>query len=114
MVMAVKAEQTGPAWTICYYGMPIASAGCSVQKPGVGEVWTMLTPLAKRYPLFLHRAVKGYLEAVLAELDEVWAACKVGDHQWLERLGMFHVERAEMPELYQRLGPDKMLFVRRK
>lgn len=112
--MAWRAQESGPAFTACLYGHAIGAAGVSIQKPGVGEAWTIFTPLLKRmFPLTMHKLVKKLLIEHAAALNEVWAVCR-DDGKWLKILGFFHVEKVEKPELYQKLEPGQALYVRRK
>jgi hypothetical protein len=113
-MMALKAQESGPGFTVCLYGQPIGAAGISIQKPGYGEAWSILGPLIKRFPVFLHRTVKSEMRRIAAGLNEVWAVCEPGNSAWLERLGMFPVKRAEKPELYRKVEPGQRLFVMRR
>lgn len=68
MELAELAESHGHAWTACILGDPVASAGMVLQVGGSAEVWTILSPLVKCYPLQLCKQIKAHLEMTIAEL----------------------------------------------
>jgi len=111
--MAYMAEQTGPAFSGCLYGRAIGAGGVSIQQPGIGEAWTLLTPLIRLCPLALHRAVKSHLVKIVADLDEVWAVCS-HDEKWLHKLGFKNVSCEARPDLYKKLEPNQVLLRRTK
>jgi hypothetical protein len=110
MALAQIAEQSGPAWSGFLYGVAIGAGGVSIQRPGIGEAWTIFNPRIKAFPLFLHRTIKSHLESIAPNLEEVWATCK-DDGEWLVKLG-FH-ETKDVPRGTITIPATERLFVRR-
>ena len=114
MALAQIAEQSGPAWSGFLYGVAIGAGGVSIQRPGIGEAWTIFNPRIKAFPLFLHRTIKSHLESIIENLDEVYSVSS-GDCKWLVKLGfeMCHVEQFKYPEILHKLTPNQTILVRR-
>ena len=52
----------GPVITAFLYGKPVAVFGCGLLWNGVAEVWSLLSPQSKRYPIAMIRASKAFLD----------------------------------------------------
>ena len=115
MRKAQRAEETGPAWSGFLYGRAFIAAGVSInQEMRIGEAWSLSSPIAKGYPLFVHREVKRQLDRIVKSLDEIYAACRIED-RWLVRLGFQEVPRETLrfPEMLEKLIDQQRIYVRR-
>ena len=102
------------ALTACYLGQPIGAGGIVMQRPGVADAWTLLSPVLKSFPVFLHREVKRQLAVVIKRYslrriqctiettDDPHTACK-----WAKSLG-FQYEGTMRS--YTHDGKDVYLF----
>ena len=52
----------GPVITAFLHGQPVAVFGCGLLWNGVAEVWSLLSPTSKRYPIAMIRASKAFLD----------------------------------------------------
>jgi hypothetical protein len=52
----------GPVITAFLHGKPVAVFGCGLLWNGVAEVWSLLSPTSKRYPIAMIRASKAFLD----------------------------------------------------
>jgi len=113
--MAQSAEQSGPAWTAMLYGQAIGAGGVSIQRPGIGEAWTLFSPRIKRYPLFMHRFCKQFTDDAIKTLDEIYTVCS-GDDRWLRALCFTDVSHEAMkyPEVLRKVKRGESLLVRRR
>lgn len=100
----------GPAYTIwCKEGV-LACAGVLPLHRGVGEAWTLSSPLIELYPKSTHKIVKDYLEGIILglKLHRVQALVDARfkrSLRWMEALG-FHEEG-----VLHNYGADKQDFV---
>lgn len=66
--LAKIAEAKGYAFTGCLMGDPIGAAGIAIQHPGVGEAWTLFSPLLKaQFRVTLLRMVRKLINDVTEE-----------------------------------------------
>ena len=88
--LALEAQEEGRGYTACLMGDPIGCAGVRVHANNSGEAWALFSPLIKKLPLSLFRAVSKGLNEIIAEekLTKVWsivdpkdeAACRFMTH----------------------------------
>lgn len=82
----------GPCFSAFVDDEFVACSGVSIVWPGVGEAWSVITPLIYKYPLFFHKSVKTGLEKIIREknLHRVQATVVEYFYQgekWLKALG---------------------------
>lgn len=78
------------AWTGRIHGQVVALAGITEIYPGMGEVWSYLTPEALAKPLWLHREVRRHFDAIAPSYHRIQAstdAAHDAGRRWLEALG---------------------------
>jgi len=108
------AECSGSAYTAVLCGDPIGAAGIAVVRPGMGEAWSLFSPLIKRFPLALHKAASRLIPEVTKRhnLRRVCAMVDEGDAvavRWIERLGF---EREGLMRSYGDNGEDVFLYAK--
>jgi hypothetical protein len=86
------AQENGRAYTACILGQPVACAGMYLHGKGIGETWTLFSPVMKTLPLALFRIVSKTLNEVITEekLNRVWAMVDPADPaavRFVEHLG---------------------------
>lgn len=101
----------GPAHTLRIDRQIAACYGIAVLWPGLGEAWAILTPLGKRHPLVVTRAIARALDRTMRlwRLRRVQAdvsAMNSSACRWVELLGF--VRESTMP----RFGPHGETFYR--
>lgn len=103
---ALLAEMKSTATTMCMGSVPIACAGVRIVSHRVGEAWAMFSPLSKRFPVGLFKAVSRGLEKIIAEhrseMDRLIALVDTKDdaaQRFMEHLGF---PKEERKFLYQR------------
>lgn len=104
MRLAVIAENESVAKTLCVLGDPVGCAGVRFNDDArIGEAWALFSPVVKRMPLGLFRAVTNGMREVIAQhrLDSIIAIVDPKDlaaQRFMEHLG-FPRERRQY--LYQ-------------
>lgn len=73
-------------------GCPVCAFGMVIPWPGYGQVWSLITDAAKRYPVWVSRAVLSSLRQTIAEygLRRVEATTALEDAitpVWLSKMG---------------------------
>lgn len=88
------------AATLCLGSVPIACAGVRIVSHRVGEAWAIFSPLSKRFPVGLFKAVSSGLEKIIAdlrsEMDRLIALVDPKDEaaqRFMEHLGFPKEER---------------------
>lgn len=108
------AEHCGSAYTAVVCGDPIGSAGIAIVQPGIGEAWSLLNPVFKRFPVSLHKAASRLIPEVMErhKLRRVQATIDPGDAmaiRWAERLGF---EREGLMRQFGADGADLFLYAK--
>ena len=114
IMLGQLAECSGSAYTAVLCGDPIGAAGIAVVKPGVGEAWSLLSPMIKRFPVALHKAVKTRIPEIMARHGlrrvhmtvDPWDVAAI---RWAECLGF---EREGLMRRFGDNGADMFLFAR--
>jgi len=108
----VKLYLRGPAFIVRVDEEFAAAGGVIPILPGVGEVWSILDDLARRYPLSLHRHAKRFIQSCIA--SNIWHRLQAHVREdnliarkWIQYLG-FHKE-ATLP-LMGPLGETYILY----
>lgn len=82
-----------PAITGCAGNVPIAAAGVIIPWAGYGQLWSVISPSARMYPIWLTKTARAFIRsaAALYQLRRLEATAAldspVNATRWLERLG---------------------------
>lgn len=111
LAVANSFAANGLGMTVLVDGRPIACAGIVFLWKGVGEAWTLTSPLVEQHRKSFHRAVVTMLDQTQTHrrLHRVQTAVHEGfevSQFWLERLG-FACEGAMVD-----YGPDRETYLR--
>lgn len=64
----VKAEETGPSWTVEHDGRIVGCGGITISYDGFGEAWAVCVHDTKRFPS-IHRGIRDKLFEMIIEND---------------------------------------------
>jgi len=106
---------SGPGYTARLHGQVLACAGIQIPWPGLGEAWAVIAPEGRRYPRYVHFAVRSGMRRLIAEhgLRRVEATVALDfdeGHRWVTLLGFVEDGIADgyLPD-----GGDAMRYVLR-
>ncbi len=96
-----KLFSTGPAFTGYAHDEMVAAGGIIIMWKGVGEAWTLTSPLVHEYPIFFTRTIRDYLNAMIIKykFERVQSVVQKDyemANRWIKTLG-FKPE-GEMPK----------------
>ena len=106
--------RAGLAYTLLIDGRVAACGGITQLWPGLGEAWSVISPIAKHHPMPLTRLVKRQIDSVALALalHRVQCVCKTADQRatrWAECLGFV---REGTLRAYGQDGSDHDIFAR--
>ena len=104
-------ERSNLAITLLVDEKALAFGGIQPMYPGVAEVWSFITPEAKKYPLALHKAVTQFIRLHHKALNvhRIQTNVEFGQEahlRWVERLGF------QCEGLMYKFGPNKEDYFR--
>lgn len=104
----------GPVITAFLYGKPVAVFGCGMLWPGVAEVWSLLSPQSKRYPIAMIRAARSFLDIcwITFNLHRLQISVKTSDTVAMRFALALNFKSEAIMEKYSPAQEDFTLFRR--